>query len=110
MSLKAPFPYVGGKSRFADEVWRRLGDPVVYAEPFAGSLATLLRRDVPCDREIVCDTDGNIVNFWRAMANDPEAVAYWADYPTFHDDLPARHRWLILGSRENAHLLQEDAD
>ena len=33
----APFPYFGGKRRAAPIVWRALGDPSGYVEPFAGS-------------------------------------------------------------------------
>ncbi len=44
MKLKAPFPYFGGKSRVADEVWRRFGNPKTYVEPFCGSCAVLLAR------------------------------------------------------------------
>lgn len=33
MSLKAPFPWFGGKSRVADVVWRRFGDVPNYVEP-----------------------------------------------------------------------------
>lgn len=40
-SLKCPWPYSGGKSRVSAEVWQRLGNPSVYIEPFAGSLAAL---------------------------------------------------------------------
>ena len=76
-SLGAPFPYYGGKARLADAVWRELGDVTVYAEPFAGSLAVLLASE-PHRREIVCDTDGHIVNFWRALRNDPDGVAFHA--------------------------------
>jgi DNA adenine methylase len=42
--LKAPFPYFGGKSRVAAEVWRRFGDVPNYVEPFFGSGAVLLAR------------------------------------------------------------------
>ena len=107
--MKAPFPYYGGKSRQAAEVWSRLGDPTVYVEPFAGSLAVLLARDAPGQREIVCDLNGYISNFWRALREDPEAVAYWADYPTFHHDLTDRHRWLVAWGRENREQIR-DAD
>ena len=49
----------GGKSRLAPAIWERLGNPVVYVEPFAGSLACLLARpDGAGQREIVCDLDG----------------------------------------------------
>lgn len=56
----APYPFYGGKRRLAAQVWRRLGTPGVYVEPFAGSLAVLLHREDPCRREIVCDTNGFI--------------------------------------------------
>ena len=42
MTLAAPFPYFGGKRRAAPIVWRALGDPSGYVEPFAGSAAVLL--------------------------------------------------------------------
>ena len=109
--LHAPFPWFGGKSRWASQIWERLGDDVVvYVEPFAGSLAVLLHRSTPAQREIVCDTDGFIVNFWRALREDPEAVAYWSDYPTFHHDLSARRLWLANWGIEHGPLLSEDAE
>ena len=107
--MRAPFPYVGGKARWADPINAALGDVTVYVEPFAGSLAVLLTR-APAQREIVCDTDGMIVNFWRAMQADPEAVAYHADYPTFHDDLTARRHWLADWRDGNADTLRVDPE
>ena len=108
-SLSAPFPYFGGKSRLAPAIWQRLGNPTVYVEPFAGSLACLLARpDGAGQREIVCDLDGGISNFWRAVTADPDAVAAWADYPTFHADLTARHKWLRAWFAENSAELSND--
>ena len=110
--LLAPFPYYGGKRRFAPIVWDRLGDPDVYAEPFAGSLAVLLQR--PAEQiprsEVICDTNGHVCNFWRALVHAPDEVAHHADYPTFHHDLTARHRWLVKWGRENLQHLIDDAD
>lgn len=100
-ALQAPFPYFGGKSRIASEVWARFGDVGRYVEPFAGSLAVLLARPTPFKgREIVNDADGLLVNMWRAMAQDPEAVADWCDWPATESDLHARHAWLV-GQRES---------
>jgi site-specific DNA-adenine methylase len=44
VTLKAPFPYFGGKSAIAPVVWQRFGDPPNYDEPFVGSAAVLLAR------------------------------------------------------------------
>ena len=106
--LTAPFPYAGGKSRWADIIWKEFGDVTVYAEPFAGSLAVLLRAPRVSQREIVCDKDSLLVNFWRAMQADAEAVAGAADYPSYHDDLTARHRELVRWGRENTERIQDD--
>lgn len=41
------------------------------------------------------DFDCYLANFWRAVAADPEAVAFHADHPVNEADLHARHRWLV---------------
>jgi hypothetical protein len=96
MTLKSPYVWFGGKRRVADLVWRELGDPDNYVEPFAGSLAVLLGRPGEGDWcETVNDADGNVANFWRAIHHDPEAVAHYADWPVNEADLTARHLWLV---------------
>jgi hypothetical protein len=103
-ALKAPFPYFGGKSAIASEVWRRFGNVSNYVEPFFGSGAVLLgrphwRKDGPRLTETVNDADGLLANFWRAMTDDPDAVAHHAEWPVNEADLHARHLWLV-GERE----------
>ena len=95
MTLKAPFPWFGGKSRAASLIWERFGDVPNYVEPFAGSLATLLLRPHQAKTETVNDKDAYLVNFWRAVQADPEAVATWACDPINEADLHARHLWLL---------------
>ena len=108
--LSAPFPYHGAKSRIAADVWAAFGEVGVFSEPFCGSCAVLLASPRISPREIVNDQNGHIANFWRAIRADPEAVAYWADYPSFHHDLTARHSWLIQWARTSSRRLIEDAD
>ena len=85
--------WYGGKRRLAPTILDSSGTLLKFTQPFAGSLACLLASD-PHAREVVCDTDGGIVNFWRALRSDPEAVAFHADWPTFHDDLtPVTAGW-----------------
>ena len=103
-TYKTPFPYMGGKSRVAAEVWARFGDVPNLVEPFAGSAAVLFRRPIEhewWDRiETINDYDGMVANFWRATKLDPEGVAEWADWPVNENDLHAKHSWL-KGQRES---------
>jgi len=95
--MKAPFPWFGGKSKIAPEVWARFGDVDNYVEPFFGSGAVLLARPEWHTRrvETINDKDGFLTNFWRAVKMDPEAVAKWADWPVNEIDLAARRDWLF---------------
>ena len=45
-----------------------------YVEPFAGGAAVLFAKD-PAEREILNDLDGDLVRFWRALREQPEALA-----------------------------------
>lgn len=92
--LKAPFPWFGGKSRVADLVWDRFGNVPNYCEPFFGSGAVLLSRPHAAGIETVNDLDCMIANFWRALKEDPDEVAHYADWPVNEADQHARHLWL----------------
>lgn len=94
VKLKAPFPYFGGKSKIAHLVWERFGDVPNYIEPFSGSAAVLLARPHKPKVETLNDTNGFVVNAWRAIKSDPEAVAQYADRPVFENDMHAIHAWL----------------
>jgi hypothetical protein len=111
MTLQAPFPWFGGKSRVAHEVWRRFGAVRNFVEPFLGSAAMLLARPQPFDgTETVNDYDGMVVNFWRAVAAKPDEVAFHADHPVFENDLHARHAWLVGQKESLQSRLEGDPD
>jgi len=114
MTLRAPFPWFGGKSKVAHSVWERFGDVPNYVEPFAGSLATVLGRPHwPWDGnriETVNDADCYLANFWRALQADPEAVAHHADWPVNEADLHARHLWLVNTARERVERLRAEPE
>lgn len=97
----APFPWFGGKSKPAAEIWERFGNPPNFIEPFAGSLAVLLLRPHEPGVETVNDINGHLVNFWRSIAADPEAVARYATWPITEIDLLARKKFL---RRKNPYL------
>lgn len=108
--LKAPFPYFGGKSRIAKEVWAALGQPAHYIEPFFGSGAVLLLR--PDFKrgliETICDKDGFVCNVWRALQHAPDEVARWCDWPVNHADLMARRKILIANENKLLENLIKD--
>ena len=111
MTMHAPFPYAGGKTRWADTIWQHLGHPDVYCEPFAGSLAVLLAKPgLPARREVACDLGGGVCNFWRALKHDAALVAYWADCPSYHRELLARKRWYFRWLEREAPRLEHDMD
>ncbi len=109
-ALRAPFPWFGGKSRVAAQVWRRFGATRNYVEPFAGSLAVLLGRPSTPQVETVNDIDCYLANFWRALQADPEQVAFYADQPVNEADLHARHRWLIKTGKTRVDKLRTRPD
>ena len=114
VTLRAPFPYFGGKSAVAGLVWDRFGDVRNYVEPFAGSLAVLLARPHwPWEGnriETVNDADCFLANFWRALQSDPDAVASHADWPVNEADLHARHLWLVNVGREHVERLRTEPE
>lgn len=106
--LKSPFSWFGGKSRVAQTIWSGLGEVSNYIEPFAGSLAVLLANPNVPKIETVNDLDCGLSNFWRAVSNDPEGVAKFADYPVSEVDLHARHKWLVDHLSNDFKIKMED--
>ena len=110
--IKTPFPWFGGKSKAAPLLWERFGtDCGNYIEPFFGSGAVWLNR--PGDYSgwaTVNDLDGNVANFWRAMATAPDEVADAALWPVSECDLHARHLWLVNNLPKLAPRLMADPD
>jgi len=71
--LKPPFTYFGGKTMVAPQIVALLPPHEHYVEPFAGSLAVLLAKR-PSRFETVNDLDGDLVNFWQVLRDDPEGL------------------------------------
>lgn len=103
---KAPFPWFGGKADASPYVWAALGDVPHYIEPFAGSLAVLLRRPHPANRpsysETVADIDALVTNFWRSVQLKPQETAEAASYPVSELDKHARGCFLLQWRQSEA--------
>ena len=95
-------------------MWQRFGDVPNLVEPFLGSAAVLLARP-PFEGnriETVNDADGHVANFFRALQADPDAVAYYADWPVSELDMQSRGTWLYYRptAREWVERLRSDPD
>ena len=108
MSLIAPFPAFGGKSRIAAAVWQRFGVVDNYVEPFVNSAAVALAAPFVPATETWNDLSGQIANFWRAVQGAPDVVAYHADWPVSEVDLHARHAWLVQRQQDMTDRLMGD--
>ena len=106
-TIRAPFPWFGGKRRVAADVWAAFGDVANYVEPFAGSLAVLLGRPTLPRIETVNDADAYLANFWRAVKAAPNEVEHWCSWPVNEADLHARHLWLIGRSEFRERMLAD---
>ena len=107
-TLRAPFPWFGGKSAIADEVWKRFGRTDNYVEPFFGSGAVLLARPEVGRTETINDKDHYVANFWRAVQHDPDSVAHHADWPVNEADLHSRHWWLLTEGADRIRAIDGD--
>ncbi len=67
------FGWYGGKYSHLPWLLPLLPAPHQYCEPFGGSAAVLLNRD-PSPVEIYNDLDGEVVNFFRVLRDNREAL------------------------------------
>lgn len=92
--MKPAWPYFGVKTCAAETIWRLLGNPPLYVEPFCGTCAVLLSRPGwrPGLRrsEIVNDADGLLVNTLRAIRYRPSIVLRHAGTQISEIDMHAR--------------------
>lgn len=109
-SRQTPFPYFGGKRKVAREIWKRFGIVDNYVEPFFGSGAVLLGCPYKPKAETINDIDNYVVNVWRSIQANPEATAFYADYPVSEVDLHARHYWLITEGKKIINKINVDVN
>ena len=103
-TLKAPFPYMGGKASIAQVVWEALGDPGVYIEPFAGSAAVLLARPTAPKVETINDASGQIVFVHGRAALERliggiQTLTLWPPHPVLMPLLPSQWGQQLVGSK-----------
>lgn len=63
--------YFGAKWRLAPWIIKHLPPHVCYVEPYGGAAGVLLRKE-PSELEVYNDLDGEVVNFFRVLREQPE--------------------------------------
>lgn len=71
--MRPPFPYYGGKVGLARRIIGMMPAHRVYIEPFFGSGAVFFAKE-PVPMEVLNDLDGEVVNFFSVLRNQPEAL------------------------------------
>ncbi|MDY0210217.1 MAG: DNA adenine methylase [Acholeplasma sp.] len=74
--IKAPFRWAGSKAKITSELFKYFKDSDTYIEPFLGSGVVLFRliQDRKYKRYIVNDINVAIIEFYRAIKDNPKSV------------------------------------
>src|SRR5512145_605520 len=73
MSKQIAFGWYGGKFSHLDWLLPLLPETQHYCEPFGGSAAVLINRE-PSPVETFNDIDGDVVNFFRVLRDQKDAL------------------------------------
>lgn len=82
LRLRAPFGYIGGKSKMARWIVKWFPNHRVYCEPFAGSAAVLFAKP-RSEEEAIADKDEGIVNFFLALRDSGEQLVEWLQWTPY---------------------------
>lgn len=93
-TLKAPFGWVGGKSRLAKEIISYMPPHKLYIEVFGGALSVLYAKEKPNSakyREVVNDINEELINLHKQIQKKPESLSFYA-----HQMLISRHLFYAI--------------
>lgn len=77
-SIRAPFPWFGGKGnpKIKNFVLKNLPPHTRYIEPFGGGGSILIAKD-PAEVEVYNDVNRGVVNFFRVIASRDYFGPFW---------------------------------
>lgn len=75
-TLKAPFAWIGGKSKMAKEIVERMPPHSCYCEVFAGSLSVLYAKERPFAKynEVINDWNEDLINLHKIIQTRPQSL------------------------------------
>jgi DNA adenine methylase len=72
--MRPPLTYFGGKQQMAKHILPLIPKHNLYCEPFFGGGAIFFAKD-KSEIEVINDTNGELINFYRILKNDYKALA-----------------------------------
>lgn len=96
--MRSPIKWAGGKSRLRKQIIALIPEHTCYLEPFAGAAWVLFGKD-PSPVEILNDIDGELINFFRVVKNQPEAFIQ-----SFDLELVSREKFNLLAETDTKQL------
>lgn len=91
---KTPISYYGGKQRMASKIIKLIPEHKQYVEPFFGGGAVFFKKE-PSEVEVINDLDERVINFYRVMKTDFEALNTMIQ-GTLHSEADYRRAKYIL--------------
>jgi len=76
-TLRAPFAWIGGKSKLADDIVAMMPEHRLYVEVFGGALNVLYRKPLTKGKnaEVVNDINGELINLHRMIKSRPQSLS-----------------------------------
>lgn len=94
--LKTPVSYYGGKQNLAEKILTLIPPHQLYAEPFTGGAAIFFAKR-PSEVEVLNDTNGELMNFYRVVQQQYEAL-YDEIRVTLHSRDLHRQAWVVYNN------------
>ena len=76
--LKAPFAWVGGKSKLASKIIPLMPPHIKYVEVFGGALSVFYQKE-PSKTEIINDINGDLINLHRIIRTRPQSLSTYVN-------------------------------
>lgn len=84
LKKRPPLTYYGGKQQLSKRIIPLIPEHRIYDEPFFGGGAIFFAKE-PAKVEFINDTNGEVVNFYRVLKSDFNALKKEVDY-TLHSE------------------------
>jgi len=87
---KSIVPYMGGKTKIAPWIIKKIPAHTYYVEPFGGSASVLLNKP-RSQIEVYNDANGDVVNFFDVLRDRPDELAEFTKRVPFAEEV--HERW-----------------